>query len=91
MTIVIEIDNKYGVNWKPGKFQSRIMTRVWWLWFAIAVLHIPLHEFGEQSFQWIGDKGKLKRDPLPPGHYEATLEDVSFDNGKLKKTFRMKR
>ena len=64
-TIIIEVDNDYGPNWKPGKFKSRIMTRVWWLWFAISILHISLHEFGEDSYQWIGDGGKrqLKRSP----------------------------
>ncbi len=51
MTLIIEADR--GFNAKPGLFRSRIMTRVWWLWFAVALLHIPLDEYADRAkYQW---------------------------------------
>lgn len=29
------------------------MTRCWWLWFAVSVLHVPMKEFAEQEYRWV--------------------------------------
>lgn len=50
MTIIIEIDGPF--QHRPGKFESRIMTRYWWLWFAITFLKIPLWEYSSDDYEW---------------------------------------
>lgn len=51
MTLIFEFGPPFQA--KPGIFRSRIMTRVWWLWFAVGKLNIPLHEFADQRrYEW---------------------------------------
>jgi hypothetical protein len=42
-------------QWKPGRFESRIVRRYWWGWFAVTRLRIPLDEFVKNEWDWIGD------------------------------------
>jgi hypothetical protein len=51
MIIIIEVDPLLQI--KPGKFKSSLMTRYWWLWFAIAFVHCKsLKEYGEVVGKW---------------------------------------
>lgn len=50
MTLFIEVARP--LQWKPGHFNSRVMRRAWWLYFAIGWLHLPFHEYGRQSYDW---------------------------------------
>ena len=50
MIIILEIDDLF--NAKPGKYESNIMKRYWWLWFAITILKIPLKEYSSNKYKW---------------------------------------
>lgn len=50
MTIIFEFNKPF--QWKPGRYRSRIMTRYYFGFVAVAFLHISLLEFSRQSFQW---------------------------------------
>ena len=58
MTIFVEVCGPF--LWKPGHFNSRIMRRFWWGYVAIGWLHIPLPEFGKNSYVWL-EKSPPKR------------------------------
>jgi hypothetical protein len=51
MVLILECSRPF--QWRPGWFRSRLMTRVWWGWFAVGILHIPLHEFAQSEWDWI--------------------------------------
>lgn len=67
MTLIVEINAPWGnppANpvlrrhwkrwfWKPGRFQSRVMTRYWWGCVAVSRLHISLQEYSSTEFDWI--------------------------------------
>lgn len=40
------------VQWRPGIFRSRVVTRVWWLWFAVARVHVSPKEYAATSWDW---------------------------------------
>lgn len=50
MTLIFEVSRPF--QFRAGRFKSRVMSRYWWGWFAVAILHIPLHEFSETVFDW---------------------------------------
>lgn len=50
MVIVFECDRQG--NLRPGMHRSEIMTRIWWLWFAITWLHVSLPEFTMTAYGW---------------------------------------
>lgn len=51
MTVIVEVCGPF--QRRPGYFRSRVMTRVWWGWFAVALLHIPLHEYADRTrYEW---------------------------------------
>ena len=51
MTILIEVGGP--VQWRPGLFKSRLMYRVWWLWFAVGILRVPFVEtLDTRRFEW---------------------------------------
>jgi len=57
MTIIIEISRPFLR--KPGYFKSRLMKRIWWGWFAIAITKRGLHELGDRTkTEWINKGGK---------------------------------
>lgn len=49
MTIFLEADNR--LNWLPGYFSAPLagkrFRRVWWLWFAVGWVAMPLDEYGD--------------------------------------------
>jgi len=51
MIFIVEIDAR-PVQWKPGRFKSRVMTRYWWIVVAVSILHIPLKELAEKEYDW---------------------------------------
>ena len=52
MSILAEFGPPF--QWKPGYFQSRIVYRVWWGWFAISILRVPLIELLDpRRFEWL--------------------------------------
>lgn len=51
MTVVIECDQRFQA--RGGIFRSRLMTRWWWGWFAVAVLHVPFEEYGQTAQEWL--------------------------------------
>lgn len=53
MTLIIEISRPFQA--RPGYFVSRVIYRVWWLWFAIAVLRVPFRDFAETNYHWGDD------------------------------------
>lgn len=65
MTLIIDIGRDKGeasaFHWKPGRFRSRVVTRVWWLWFAVGVLHVSHLEYARTSYDWIGERGRRQR------------------------------
>ena len=48
MTIIIEFERPF--IWKPGKFKSRIMTRICWGFIAISKLNIDFQEFVKRLY-----------------------------------------
>jgi hypothetical protein len=34
-----------------------VMTRVWWLWFAVGFLHIPFEQFAAREQIWYDGDG----------------------------------
>jgi hypothetical protein len=50
VTVFIEIDRDFQA--KPGRFRSDLMTRVWWLWFAVAWSRASLPEFLARTGPW---------------------------------------
>lgn len=50
MTIIFEVSKPFQP--KPGYFESRLIYRVWWLWFAIGVLRVPFKEYSETPKVW---------------------------------------
>lgn len=50
MVIIIEVSRP--IQLRPGIYRSRITTRVWWLYVAIAILHVPIREFSETAYKW---------------------------------------
>lgn len=58
MSIVFEIDRIF--NRRPGFFKSRLMYRVWWLWFAVAWVRIPFPEFCATEKEWL-PRAELQR------------------------------
>lgn len=50
MTIIVEWVGPFQP--KPGVFRSSVMTRWWWGYLAVAVLHIGHREYAEQHFDW---------------------------------------
>ncbi len=57
MTIFFECDKRF--NWRWGICKRRdVMTRVWWLWFAVGFLHIPFEQFAAMPEDWYDGSGK---------------------------------
>lgn len=52
LTIFIEVSRP--VQWRPHAFNSFVMRRWVWLWFAVGYLKVPFPEFCTRSYQWIG-------------------------------------
>lgn len=51
MTLIIEVSKP--IQWRPGYFKSRIMTRVWWLYVAVALVRVPANELMDTNrFYW---------------------------------------
>ena len=50
MTVILEWCGPW--QWRPGRFRSRVLTRVWWGYWALAVLHVPLDEFTRTAYDW---------------------------------------
>ena len=50
MTIIIEVSRPW--QWRPGRFRSRLMTRVWWGFVAIAWLHVSYPEYVAADKEW---------------------------------------
>ena len=50
MTVIFEIDGP--VQLRPFWFRSRVMVRVGWLFFAVAISKLGLHEFGSGNYGW---------------------------------------
>lgn len=50
MIIILEINKPFQS--KPGKYESNIMKRYWWLWFAITFLKIPLQDYSKDRYVW---------------------------------------
>lgn len=50
MTLLLECSRPWC--WRPGYFRSRIMTRVWWGYVAIAWLHVSLEEYTTTAYEW---------------------------------------
>jgi hypothetical protein len=48
---ILEISSPF--QWRPGRFESRIVRRYWWGWFAVTRLKIPLIEFVQREYDWI--------------------------------------
>lgn len=46
MTLLFEVCGPF--QWKPGRYTSCVMYRVWWLWFSVGVLRVPLRAFSER-------------------------------------------
>lgn len=40
------------VQVKPGRYKSRVVTRLWWLWFAIARIHVSEEEYATTAYDW---------------------------------------
>ena len=57
--IVIFCEFSPPAEFRPGWFNSRIMFRVWWLWFSIGWYKMSLHDAHEriQNAKWIEDIG----------------------------------
>jgi hypothetical protein len=54
MTVIFEIDNP--CLWEFGKYESDLITRYWFLWFAVSFLRVPFRKFCETPKVWKGDK-----------------------------------
>lgn len=39
-------------QWKPGRFKSTIVTRVWWLWFALSFFKVDEHTLATKAYDW---------------------------------------
>ena len=50
MTLALVIEGPFAK--RPGYFKSRVVTRVWWLWFALKVVHVPEHEYATTAWDW---------------------------------------
>jgi hypothetical protein len=50
MLIQIEISNP--PQWRPGHFESRVTSRYWWLWFAVARIKVPPLEYATTAWDW---------------------------------------
>jgi hypothetical protein len=51
MILVIEVSGPFQI--KPGKINTSLMWRVWWLYFAIGFLKCDsLKEYGEKVGGW---------------------------------------
>lgn len=50
MTVIIEVSGPLQL--RPFRYRSESMTRVGWLWFAVAILHVPFQEFAETAYRW---------------------------------------
>lgn len=50
MTLFIEVSNPF--QWKPWRFQSRLMYRFGWGWFAIAWLRVSFFEYATAEKEW---------------------------------------
>lgn len=49
------------VLWKPFKFNSNIMYRIGWLWFAFAIIKMSLYDYSMKAnitTKWIGERRK---------------------------------
>lgn len=54
MTIIIEIDKPQSWTWNNciGFFKSKIMLRVWFIFFAIAISHLDFRSLISNGYQW---------------------------------------
>jgi hypothetical protein len=43
MVLILELSRH--IEWRPWFFESRLMYRIGWLWFAIAWLRVPYEEY----------------------------------------------
>ena len=50
MTIFIEVS--FPFQRKPGFFKSRLVYRVWWLWFAFTWLRVHFDEYARTDKVW---------------------------------------
>jgi hypothetical protein len=40
------------VQWRPGRYRSSIVSRWWWLWFAIKVVHVDELTYTTTAYDW---------------------------------------
>lgn len=50
MTIVFEVGPPFQRRF--GAMKGDLMYRVWWGWFAVALLHVSLKEYSETPKVW---------------------------------------
>jgi hypothetical protein len=48
--MVIEIGKP--IQWKPGKYESEVLVRYWFLVFWVSFLKVSFREFSETSYRW---------------------------------------
>lgn len=53
MTIVFEISKPFQL--RPGRINTDLMVRYWWLYFAVAFLKVPFKQFAETPKIWSVD------------------------------------
>lgn len=50
MTFALVVERPFAR--KPGHYRSRVVSRVWWLWFALKVIHVSEHEYATTAWDW---------------------------------------
>lgn len=50
MIVFLEVSGPF--LWRPFYYESRIMYRVGWGFFALAWLRVSMHEYATTDFQW---------------------------------------
>lgn len=50
MTISLTIEGPFQK--RPGKYKSNIVTRVWWMWFAVKIIHVSEDVYAETAWVW---------------------------------------
>ena len=59
MRLIIEAEGPFKL--RPGFYRSRVMSRAWWGWLVVSMLHVPLYEFAETSYDWRMPDGQVPR------------------------------
>jgi hypothetical protein len=52
VTLIVEVCGPF--QWKPGRYETCVMVRYWWGWFAVARLKVSHREYAETSYDWMG-------------------------------------